>query len=231
MTAYPKAGNGSIAPIAITPDMIFPAGIARDGSGRIYVTNTSTNTVTIYSPDAAGNVSPLAVIGGSETRLSNPTGIALDANGKIYVLNSGTSAISVYLPLGASTGFLNQAPLAAIAGSKTMLALPVAIAVDGNGDIYIANQLGGPVAASQGLTLGLITVYAAGSNGNVTPSATISGIATGLIEPVSIALDSNRNVYVANLFTSVEDLFVFQPNISVYPAGSEGDAQPIAVIT
>lgn len=117
--------------------MILPAGIARDGSGGIYVTNPSTNTVAIYLPDATGNVSPFAIIGGSKTRLANPTGIALDRNGNIYVLNSATAAITVYAsvdlrvvsatarsltildPLG--TGLLNLPPIAVIAGLKRSL--------------------------------------------------------------------------------------------------------------
>ncbi len=83
VTAYPVGASGNVAPIAITPDMIYPAGIARDGNGRIYVTNPSTNTVTIYSSDVAGNLSPFEIIGGSKTRLASPTGIALDGNGRI----------------------------------------------------------------------------------------------------------------------------------------------------
>ncbi len=232
VTAYPIGSAGNAAPIAVTPDMILPAGIARDGNGRIYVTNPSTNTVTIYSGDATGNVRPVEIIGGSKTRLANPTGIAY-WNGNIYVLNSAPAAITVYpsfdLGVIGKTTLVNQAPSAVIAGPKTKLKQPVALAVDGSGDIYVANQLGGPVVTSDCFTMGAITVYAAGSKGNVPPTAVISGAATGLGTPVSIAVDSNRNIYVAN--ASADASFIFQPNIRVYPAGSDGDAQPSAVIT
>ena len=67
-----------------------------------------------------------------------------------------------------------------IAGPKTKLKQPVALAVDGSGDIYVANQLGGPVVTGECFTMGAITVYAAGSKGNVAPTAVISGAATGL---------------------------------------------------
>ncbi len=87
VTAYPIGSSGDVAPIAVTSDMISPGGIARDAAGRIYVTNTPTNTVTIYAANANGNVPPLAVIGGPLTQLASPTGIALDASGKIYVLD------------------------------------------------------------------------------------------------------------------------------------------------
>ena len=238
VTAYPVGASGNVAPIAITPDMIYPAGIARDSKGRIYVTNPSTNTVTIYSADAAGNVSPFEIIGGAKTRLANPTGIALDQNGNIYVLNRATATITVYLSFdrqlidmgpGPVTP-LNEPPIAIVAGPKTKLKQPVAIAVDGSGDIYVANQAGGPVVPGQRIRQGAITVYPAGSNGNVPPSTIIKGSATGLIDPVSIALDANRNIYVANSFTYVSKTFVEEPCITVYPASSTGDAPPSAVI-
>jgi hypothetical protein len=88
VTAYPTGSRrGDVMPIALTTDMTAPGGIARDASGRIYITNTATNTVTVYAAKSSGNVPPIAVIGGSNTRLVNPDGIALDASGKIYVLN------------------------------------------------------------------------------------------------------------------------------------------------
>jgi hypothetical protein len=231
VTAYPIGSSGNLAPLALTADLTYPSSIARDGQGRIYLTNSSTNTITIYAADATGNVPPLAVIGGARTRLANPAGIALDGDEKIYVLNTGTSAITIYSPLGIGTGLLNQAPTAMIAGAKTKLAAPIAIAVDTSGNIYVANQLGGPVVKSQGLALGAITEYSAGSDGNLAPSAIISGVTAGLIQPVTIAVDSERNIYVANTYTDVGGTFTYQPNISVYSAGSARDAEPIAIIT
>ena len=94
VTAYPAGSTGDIAPIALTTDMAEPSGIARDASGRLYVTNRGSNTITIFAANANGNVPPIAVIGGSNTKLSNPAGIALDANGAIYVVNNfGNSGI------------------------------------------------------------------------------------------------------------------------------------------
>jgi len=234
VTAYPIGSSGDVAPTALTTDMAVASGIARDASGRIYVTNVATNTVTVYAAGANGNVPPIAVIGGSDTRLSDPTGIALDASGKIYVLNRADNrkgSIKVYPPLGTSTGILNEAPIADIAGSKTRLDDPSGIALDSQGNIYVANSLGGPVVRHESYDRGKVTVYPAGSNGNIAPIATISGAATGLSYPAGIALDSSGNIYVANQLTantssSLEDY----PSITVYPAGSKGNASPIAVI-
>jgi 6-phosphogluconolactonase (cycloisomerase 2 family) len=235
VTAYPTDSRGDVAPIALTTDMAAPSGIARDASGRIYVTNAHTNTVTVYAANANGNVPPIAIIGGSNTRLASPTRIALDASGKIYVLNSAENPkgnITVYPPLETSTGILNEAPIAAIAGSKTLLENPTGIALDSRGNIYVANELGGPFVRGARFDKGRLTVYPVGSNGNMAPIATISGAATGLAFPVGIALDSDGNIYVANgLTANTRSNLKFDPSITVYPGGSTGNAPPSAIIT
>jgi len=230
VTAYPKGGKGDLAPIALTTDMTNPGGIARDVSGRIYVTNTPTNTITIYAADAEGNVPPLAVIGGSLTLLANPTAIALDASGKIYVLNTGTTAITVYPPLANGAGILNQPPVAVIRASKTQLRDPVAMAVDAAGDVYVANQRSGPTRPVKDYSPGVITIYSAGSNGNVAPAVTIKGHATGLTNPVGIALDSDGDIYVGNTIGFVNRKVTYPASIEVFSAGSNGDAPPVALI-
>ncbi|MGA9725823.1 MAG: NHL repeat-containing protein [Candidatus Binatus sp.] len=226
VTAYPAHSNGDVAPIALTTDMATPTSFARDAGGRIYVTNFATNTVTVYAANANGNVPPLAVIGGANTQLVNPTGIALDAGGKIYVLNSevdGKASITVYPPLETGTGILNEAPVTSIEGSKTLLEVPFGVALDSQGNIYVANAEGGRNARHERYGPGSITVYPARSNGNVAPVATISGAETGLSYPIGIALDSSRNIYVANGDNGY--------SITVYQAGSNGNAAPIAVIS
>ena len=128
----------------------------------------------------------------------------MDQLGKIYVLNSATATITVYSTFNfgviGKTTLQNQAPIAIIAGPKTKLKQPVAIAVDASGDIYVANQAGGPVVPGGGLRQGTITVYPAGSHGDVAPATTIKGSATGLLYPVSIALDSNHDISRQHLY-------------------------------
>jgi hypothetical protein len=230
VTAYPLGSNGDIAPIAVTTDMIDPGGIARDSSGRIYVSNTSTNKVTIYAADSTGNAPPLAVIGGAKTRLASPTAVALDGSGEIYVLNTGTSSVTKYPSSGNGSGIQNEAPIGRISGPKTQLRDPIAMTVDAAGDVYVANQKGGPTRPVKDYSPGVITIYTAGSNGDVAPVRTIKGKTTGLTDPVGIALDADGDVYVGNNSTYVNRNASYPASIEVFSAGSTDDATPLAVI-
>ncbi|HVN63499.1 MAG TPA: SBBP repeat-containing protein, partial [Candidatus Binataceae bacterium] len=73
-----------------------------------------------------------------------------------------------------------------------------------------------------------VTVYANGSNGNVTPSITLSGASTGFDEPYGVALDSNGNIYVTNCGSNCGGSGA--GSVTVYPPGSKGDAAPSTTI-
>jgi hypothetical protein len=233
--AFPTGSHGNVAPIALNTDMADPFGIARDKSGRIYVSNSATNTVTVYPANADGNVPPIAVIAGSNTGLASPTRIALDDSQKIYVLNAAEhfQAINVYPQLGTSTGILNEAPVARIAGSKTLLSYPYGIAFDSDQNIYVANASGGPIVPHEIFDVGSVTVYPAGSSGNLAPMAVISGAQTGLALPFGIAVDPEGKIYVGNFNTAnTQDrgFNLAHSSITVYSPGSKGNVAPIATI-
>jgi sugar lactone lactonase YvrE len=222
VTAYAPGSNGNVSPIASIDDrtnmLEEPWGIALDSKANIYVANygggsNGIGTITVYAAGSDAETTPMATIAGLRTELENPFGIAVDSSGKIYVANfaggHGAGSVTVY-PAG-SNG--NVAPIATIAGDDTGLDNPSGIAIDSSGKIYVANRGGGRTSASS------ITVYAAGSNGNVKPIATITGPDTGLDDPC-IAVDSRGKIYASNSSDS----------ITVYPSGSNGDARPIAKI-
>jgi hypothetical protein len=200
------------------------------------------DSITVYPPGSNANVSPIAKIVGDgwgpdkdKTGLGAPSAIALDANGNIYVANgqsySGSDAIgtiTIYAP--GSNG--NAAPARTIVGTKTGLNVPVSIAIDSAGYLYVLNSSGGSDSA------GSVTIYAPHSNGDVAPVRTIINSDPDhpdFDNPAGLALDAGNNIYVANdgranSYTSKADIAAFAPSITSYPAGSNGKVSPSATI-
>ncbi len=99
--------------------------------------------------------------------------------------DENAASVFVYPALGSSTGLLNKAPIATISGSKTGLDIPAGIAVDSSGNIYVADRA---TPRRFPRSPRHVFVYPPGSNGNETPTATISGPQTELGNPQFIAI-------------------------------------------
>lgn len=119
-------------------------------------------------------------------------GIFLDAaNDRLYITDPAANAIDVFdnfstLATGNATANRN------ISGGSTQLARPASVALDGSGNLVVANSGNGT-----------ITVYAnaATASGNPAPIATISGTSSTLIRPGQIIRNpasSSNEVYVAD---------------------------------
>lgn len=126
----------------------------------------------------------------------------------LYVANYGQK-LTIY----PTTANEDTAPVRVIAGQKTLLVGPEAVAVDSQGNTYVSN-------GENGACQTCITVYAPHARGNVAPIRFICGPRTEITFPVGLAFDSADNLYVAN---GLNDVLVFA-------AGASGDVAPIRVI-
>jgi sugar lactone lactonase YvrE len=227
VTVYAAGATGNASPIQKLK-IYAPTGIAVDASGKMYVTNflvTSTATpaaVSVYAAGATGNDPPLRTITGSKTGMFNPNGIALDPiNGDIYVANLNPSNVAPSVLIYAPDANGNVPPIGTITGAKTGLQFPGGLALDSSGNIYVPN--GGGTSNS----LGTVTVYAAGSVGNVAPIQTITGLYRQLDGPTQVALNSSsKHIYVANLYGRR----AVGGHVAVYAAGANGMARAIRLI-
>jgi DNA-binding beta-propeller fold protein YncE len=220
VTVYPEATNGNVAPSmtisGASTGLFDPQAVALDSTGKIYVSDNS-DSVIIYPAGSTGNAAPTATIFGAGTGLNSAEGVAVDSAGNIYVANNGNNTVTVY-PIG-SNG--NAAPSATIGGASTGLDFPYGIAVNSvAGKIYVTND------GSQSGGSDSVTIYPTNSNGNATPSATISGPNTGLNFPLGVSLDGVGNIYVLNNASNSGGF----SSVTVYPPASNGNATPMATI-
>lgn len=98
---YPTKGQAQKPIGAIVNGVSLPAGIAVDSGGNLYVTNTGTNTVTMYPP---GQTSASVTYSNG---VATPQDVTVGSDGTVYVANetgspSGAGSIAEY-PSGSTT--------------------------------------------------------------------------------------------------------------------------------
>jgi len=126
-----------------------PVGVASDGSGNIYVSDSGNNTIRKIS--SAGVVTTLAgsagVVGsadgtGLSARFSGPNGIAIDSSGNLFVADGENFTIRRITAAGVVTtiaGTPGVSGNADGAGAAAQFAYPVGIAVDASDNVYVAD--------------------------------------------------------------------------------------------
>ena len=109
-------------------------GVAIDETGTAYVLDSDLKQVKVFDGEGGERYA----IGGSgrgPAQLDDPVGLALGPHGFVYVLDKGRAAVRIF---GRDGVFVRQLPL----GSNVRNA--IAIAVDGDGRIFVVDKDGGP---------------------------------------------------------------------------------------
>ena len=168
-----------------------PTGVAVDGSGNIYVTDSTNHTIRKVTP--AGTVSTFAgtfgVSGyksgtGSAAAFTNPTGITIDTYGNLYVADTGNSVIRKITPAGLVTlvaGLPTIAGLEDGAGFEALFNQPQSLTVDSTAtNLYVAdtgNAAIRKVALASGAvtTVTLTTASSSSSSGSSSSSSSSGG--------------------------------------------------------
>jgi cephalosporin-C deacetylase-like acetyl esterase/sugar lactone lactonase YvrE len=185
----------------------FPAGIARDVSGNLYVADVFSNTILKITP--AGVAATLAGLAGtagaqdgtgSGALFNQPGGVAVDAADNVYVADSGNATIRRVTPGGAVTTIAGSAAARGNhdgLGSAASFNSPGGIAIDAAGVLYVADTLNATVRkiAADGTVSTL-----AGSAGN-RGDADGAGSAARFNYPSGIATDSQQ-IYVADTYNA-----------------------------
>ncbi|MHB8809711.1 MAG: BACON domain-containing protein, partial [Desulfobulbaceae bacterium] len=167
-----------LAPIApIASKLKAPGSVTVDANGRIYVAETGTSLVQVYS-QSGGHVHTIS-------GLAQPISLAVDAGGRIYIGNRDRGNVEVYDPsfeyrftLGQGNGEFGQ---------------PNDIDIDASGLIYVVDK-----------TRSVIRIYNPDGTSNTTIGQPGNGNGQ-FHHPVSLAMDAVRSELVVMDLQQVED--------------------------
>jgi sugar lactone lactonase YvrE len=185
-----------------------PASVAVDNAGDVYVADF--NNSTIRKVTSAGVVTTLAGLAGSigtndgtgsNALFNQPEGVAADSNGTVYVADTFNNTIREVTAAGVVTTLAGMPGCPGSAdgtGSAARFNEPDGVAVDTNGNLYVADQLNSTIRK---VTPSGVVTTLAGLAG-VTGDQNGTGSAARFNEPAGLAVDNAGNVYVADFNNS-----------------------------
>ncbi len=182
-------------------------GVAVDSQGNVYIADSANYRVRKVSP--GGTISTFAGKGGgggalgdggpaTSARLDAPRSVAVDGQGNVYIADFNAHRIRMVRPNGTITTFAGtgQASFSGDGGPAVSARLyaPAAVAVDGQGSVYIVDAYNQRVrkVTPDGRITTIAGTGKQGTSGDGGPatSATLS-------YPYGVAVDARGNVYVS----------------------------------
>lgn len=202
------SGDGSFATDA---HLSYPNGIAFDGDHLLYISDTGNDSIRrvdlytgIISTVAGSGVEGYAGDGGPgpAAMLNYPWEIALAPDGSLYIADLGNNRVRKLNTAGmistaAGNGDLgfggDNGPATA-----SSLNVPASVAVDAQGNLYIADS-GNSLIRKVSIATGIISTYSGTVSGY--PDGNGGGTNTSLYDgPYSLFFDGPGNLYVSDMF-------------------------------
>jgi sugar lactone lactonase YvrE len=125
----------------------FLQGMAIDGGGSVWVSNSTASRIVEFTPNQFGaqvSPTPAVTLSARDGSLSGPTGLAFDARGNLWVTNANASTVVEFTTSQLATSG-SPTPAVTLSSASGSLASPSGLAVDASGDLWIANAVGGTV--------------------------------------------------------------------------------------
>jgi len=193
----PAPATGSATSVSLG----LPGKVAVDPSGNVYFTALNS----VYRLQSGGVLTRVAGTGrpgysgdggpATSAQLNGPQGLAIDSAGNIYIADTGNQRVRL-VKNGVITTFAGTG-IAGFEGdfggaTSANLHLPSAVALDGSGNVYIADSANNVVRiVTAGIISSFVGDYIAGFAGD-------NGGVTALNAPSDIAFDKSGNLYIAD---------------------------------
>ncbi len=190
------AGTGSVertgdgGPATEAP-MGNPRGLAFDGAGNLYVSDSLNNVIR--------KIDPLGVVTtfvGPAAGLRAPSGLAFDGQGNLFVADTGNNRVRRVAANGTVENLAGTGVAGNQGGTTTALGAqlngPSDVTVNKAGDVFICDKISGRILRVRGTTISIVA-------GNGT-SRTIPGSAAafGLGVPAGVGMDVDDQVVVVD---------------------------------
>jgi serine/threonine-protein kinase len=179
-----------------------PFGVAVDAGGNVYVADSFNYQIRKITP--SGSVTTLAGSGdngsadgqGKAASFFRPMGVAVDGSGNVYVADSNNHRIRKITAGGSVTTLAGSGSAGYGDGQGTAASfnLPNGVAVDGSGNVYVADSLNYRIRK---ITAGgsVTTLAGSGSAGYGDGQGTSASFSL----TIGVTVDAGGNVYVADL--------------------------------
>lgn len=181
-----------------------PLGATVDALGNIYVAEGGSHRIRKITP--GGVVTTFAGSGaqgftngtGTAASFYHPVGLASDVSGNIYVADEDNNVIRMITPGGAVSTFAGSGSqginTGAVAAASATFKYPCGVAVDGSGNVYVADTYNNMIRKISG---GMVSIFAGNVSGTA-GAADGQGTAASFNQPFSVVADAAGNVYVTD---------------------------------
>lgn len=199
--------------IGTSASLSTPRGVATDATGNVYIADQSNNRIRLVTA-ATGIITTVAgngtdaytdgILLATSAALRGPTDVVFDGAGNFYIADSGNQRVR---KVTAATGIISTIAGTGVDGfngdnqsaAAASLWDPKGIALDTDGNLYIAEQTSRRIRKVNAIT-GVISTVAGGGAVYDPYNDNIPAVNATLLGPSGVAVDSFGNLFIAEYF-------------------------------